>query len=352
MARRTWASVVCVLAVVLAIGKRHSQLFLRVVSAPPSTVAPLSQSDLARGAQSEFVESLITRKRHNQLTWLPTDAGFMNSEFSSILVLGDSYGDDVDMGFYCWPSRLGKRLSLPVLNVARGGSESAHVAAQLERAHAWRHEEFALDARSLMILHTGGNDALHSLRDPRMLGLLVSDLYRLRSSPELELSMLSFPKELGKVITRHLDQFFEMAATHGHRKVLLSTLPIMSCLPLGRILVHTLVPGAGAGFVNRSLRALGRSINRCVFEDISTLTAKHGVHAQVFDEASQLELLAEEAGASQLNLWEGSRLVLRQLHRVFLGPVSSKDFWHDGHHPAAQAHESLAKEVEQILETF
>ncbi|CAE7888526.1 Sbno2 [Symbiodinium necroappetens] len=350
MVRKAWAVGVCSIAVLLALGKQHSQLFTRVVRAPPASVAPLSHGDLAQGARSEFLESWITSKRHNQLTWLPAERRLVNSQFSSILVLGDSYADDVDMGFFCWPSRLGKRLKLLVLNVARGGSESAHVSAQLERAHAWKHEDFTLDIQSLLILHTGGNDALHSLRNPRMLALLISDLYSLRNSMEDQLE-LSFPRELGKAVTSKLDNFFASAAVHGHRHIVLSTLPIISCLPLARLLVQLLVPGASAGFVTRSLRALGRSINQCVCGDIQSLAAKHGVYAQVFDEASQLELLAEEAGASQLGLSDGLRLVLRQLQRILAGPVKDSGFWHDGHHPASEAHERLAEEVERILHT-
>ncbi|CAE7803379.1 Sbno2 [Symbiodinium sp. CCMP2456] len=346
MVRRAWAVGVCSIACLLALGKQHGQLFTRVVRAPPASVAPLSHKDLAHGAKSEFLESWITSKRHNQLTWLPAERHLVNTQFSSILVLGDSYADDVDMGFFCWPSRLGKRLKLPVLNVARGGSESAHVSAQLERAHAWNHEDFALDIQSLLILHTGGNDALHSLRNPRMLALLISDLYSLRSSNEDKLE-LSFPRELGKAVTSRLDDFFASAAVHGHRHIVLSTLPIISCLPLARLLVQLLVPGANAGFVTRSLRALGRSINQSVCGDIQSLAAKHGVYAQVFDEASQLELLAEEAGASQLGLSDGLRLVLRQLQRILTGPVKDSGFWHDGHHPAAEAHERLAEEAEK-----
>ena len=348
MVRRAWAVGVCSIAFLLALGKQHSQLFTRVVRAPPASVAPLSHKDLAHGARSEFLESWMTSKRHNQLTWLPAERRVANSQFSSILVLGDSYADDVDMGFFCWPSRLGQRLKLPVLNVARGGSESAHVSAQLERAHAWKHEDFALDIQSLLILHTGGNDALHSLRNPRMLALLISDLYSLRNSGE-DQPELSFPRELGKAVTSRLDNFFASAAVHGHRHIVLSTLPIMSCLPLARLLVQLLVPGASAGFVTRSLQALGRSINECVCGDIQSLAAKHGVYAQVFDEASQLELLADEAGASQLGLSDGLRLVLRQLQRILTGPVKDSGFWHDGHHPAAEAHERLAEAVEKIL---
>ena len=208
--------------------------------------------------------------------------------------------------------------------------------------------EILVDIQSLLILHTGGNDALHSLRNPRMLALLISDLYSLRSSNEDKLE-LSFPRELGKAVTSRLDDFFASAAVHGHRHIVLSTLPIISCLPLARLLVQLLVPGANAGFVTRSLRALGRSINQSVCGDIQSLAAKHGVYAQVFDEASQLELLAEEAGASQLGLSDGLRLVLRQLQRILTGPVKDSGFWHDGHHPAAEAHERLAEEAEKIL---
>ena len=347
MAKKT-AGAICLFAFLVAIGKQRSQLFVRVRTAPPANVAPFSQGDLERGARSEFLESWITRKRHNQLTWLPADT-LKKSDFSSVLVLGDSYADDVDMGFYCWPSRLGRRLNLPVLNVARGGTKSIHVGAQLERAHAWIHEEFTLDARTLVILHTGGNDALLSLRNPRMLVLLISDLYRLRGSEDSERPELDFPIQIAKSVSPQLDQILASAAQYGHQDIILSTLPIVSCLPLARLLVHVMVPGADASFVAQSLRALGRSINQRVFERIEMLASKHGVRVRLFDEASELELLAEEAGVSQLSLLEGMKLVLRQLQRIIFGHMPANDFWHDGHHPAAQAHERLAEKVEGIL---
>eukprot|EP00434_Breviolum_minutum_P007887 symbB.v1.2.006959.t1/scaffold416.1/size293898/18 len=272
--------------------------FTSLLTAPPLTVAPLSQEDLQNGAYLEFRQSWFTRKRHNHLLWLPkkdlsisgpedgSEVHFDNSldSFKSMMVLGDSYADDVDMGFHCWPTRLSRTLRLPLLNVARGGSESTHIHAQLERAHAYnRNQQLDLKPEEvLLILHTGGNDALNALLKPWMFTLLLSDLYSLRNSmnsgiPNPKKQELAFATTVSKNIVKELDTLLATAATLGHRKVLISTLPIVSSLPLARLLVHLLVPGSNATFVSEILQIIGGSMNEEIHRACVALAQKHGL---------------------------------------------------------------------------
>ena len=61
--------------------------------------------------------------------------------------------------------------------VARGGSEARHARAQLERAHAFLAARQPAPPIRLLVVHTGGNDVVHSL--PFAFPLLVVDLVRL-----------------------------------------------------------------------------------------------------------------------------------------------------------------------------
>lgn len=368
-----WAVAGCVVACLFP----RNLSFTSLLTAPPLTVAPLSQEDLQNGAYLEFRQSWFTQKRHNHLLWLPKkdlsisgpeDGGevhFDNSldSFKSMMVLGDSYADDVDMGFHCWPTRLSRALKLPLLNVARGGSESTHIHAQLERAHAYnRNQQLDLKPEEvLLILHTGGNDALNALLKPWMFTSLLSDLYSLRNSmnsgiPNPKKQELSFATTVSKNIVKELDTLLATAATLGHRKVLISTLPIVSSLPLARLLVHLLVPGSNATFVSEILQIIGGSMNEEIHRACVALAQKHGLQTWIFDEGSSLDRLAQGAQASDLGPITALNLALSRIKRVLStlagGSVTSfHDFWHDGHHPAAIAHQKLLADVVDLLKS-
>ena len=267
-----WAGVVCGIAFFAAV-KQHLP-FTSIHKAPPAVVAPLSSLDVKNGAYCEFRESWFTRKRHNQLTWLP--AASSPGSFSLVLVVGDSYGDDVDMGFHCWPAQLGKALSVPVLNVARGGSESSDIHRQLKLAHDWAAQKgLDIDAEeALIVLHTGGNDALNSLMNPWNLAQLVSDLYRLRGQDEANLEH-AFAEQLSRGIVQEFDRFLGDVSSLGYRKIVVSTVPIVSSLPLARLLVRLLVPGSDVSFVTFSLQQIGGRLNRVVKEELRALARKH-----------------------------------------------------------------------------
>ena len=63
------------------------------------------------------------------------------------LILGDSYADDIDMGFYAWPSKLAQLRSLACLNAARGGAESRHVEFQYKHAKQFRQPQLEVGRR-------------------------------------------------------------------------------------------------------------------------------------------------------------------------------------------------------------
>ena len=352
--------------IALLLVPRHLS-FTSLLTAPPSNVAPITEEEIQNGAYLEFRESWLTRKRHNELMWLPTASPKADLEgnrgpFSSIMVLGDSYADDVDMGFNCWPTHLSRLLRLPLLNVAKGGSESDQIHTQLERAHSYSKQFELKPQEALLILHTGGNDALHSLFKPWMFALLLSDLYSLRNSVNQDVE-LAFATKVSQMIVKELDLLLATAASLGHRNVLISTVPIVPSLPLARLLVYLLVPGCSASFVTQTLKRIGGGINEHLQSHCMLLADKHGLHSWIFEEGKSLDRLAEQSDASEVGPLAAVKLALRRVPRTIRAltgaardardarDAPSHDFWHDGHHPAESAHEQLGAEVVDLLKS-
>lgn len=123
-----WTVLLAVLLVLLA--RLIPEGFSSIYSAPPYSVEP-SQHDYV-----EYREFWLSGKRQNHLTW---DSKLEKADW--LLVLGDSYADDVDMGFSCWPSQLGAALQMPLVSTARGGSEARDALKQLERAADWAQKQ-------------------------------------------------------------------------------------------------------------------------------------------------------------------------------------------------------------------
>ena len=176
----------------------------------------------------QSAQNIVTRKLFNELTWLPaeSDGGGV------VVVVGDSYCDHVDMGFVCWPELVARdALGCSMLNVARGGSEARHARAQLERAHAFLAARQPAPPIRLLVVHTGGNDVVHSL--PFAFPLLVVDLVRLAliragvlARLERPPSSFSFVGLTSRRIARDTRALLEDARARGHRRILLSTMPI------------------------------------------------------------------------------------------------------------------------------
>jgi len=308
---------------------------------------------------SQRPSSLAREKNH--LTFLlqspkPQIASSRSSAYTSILVVGDSYADDADMGFPCWPTLLARSMMLPILNVAHGGSETQHSREQLLRAHNFikRRELDLKPEEMLLVVHTGGNDVLHALFNPRLLFVLSRDLanfaaYEYNKGAVLPSS--AFAEELSWKISTDLDALLGDAASLGHRDVLVSTLPICPAIPLARMLVRMLRPGQPVSFVNLTLTSMSLLLQRNLLTAMQTAAVKYGLRIFQFDEAHHLVQLSSQSDAGAAGVLQTSGLATRKLWQHWLmkpqGPLY--DFWHDGHHPGARAHEVLAKRAAEVL---
>ena len=108
-----------------------SRLVEREAQAPPLPLpAPFVEGV---GASARFTRLLGFGKRLGSVTF----SGGSRVDVGMI-ILGDSYADDVDMGFWCWPSLLARRLGISAVNASRGGSESRATVSQYERARQSR----------------------------------------------------------------------------------------------------------------------------------------------------------------------------------------------------------------------
>ena len=72
------------------------------------------------GAHVDYRKHRLFPSAKNHLTWRPCEAGGSRA----LVVIGDSYADDVDMGFETWPSQLARALPATLVNTARGGSRT------------------------------------------------------------------------------------------------------------------------------------------------------------------------------------------------------------------------------------
>ena len=118
----------------------------------------------------------LGQKKFNLVTWLPRQK---HEASVGLLVLGDSYADNFDMGFECWQTLLARQCRLSSLNVACGGARISEYRSQLVTATA-ACEELGLrhSAETLVVVHAGGNDFLQALVLPPLLLLLFLDIVR------------------------------------------------------------------------------------------------------------------------------------------------------------------------------
>jgi len=127
------------------------------------------------GAHVDYRKHRLFPSAKNHLTWRPCEAGGSRA----LVVIGDSYADDVDMGFETWPSQLARALPATLVNTARGGSRTPAALEQLARAdRRLPTEQFPVGER-LLVVHTGGNDLLLALLLPPLTLLLWLDVLAL-----------------------------------------------------------------------------------------------------------------------------------------------------------------------------
>lgn len=165
----------------------------------------------------------------------------------------------------------------------------------------------------------------------------------------------AFAERLSEALKEDLELLFQELASRGHRRVVATTLPITSSLPLARLLVQLLVPFRDQAFVTQLLRHLGAHLNDLVAQHYQLLAKQNGLELLLFEEHRLLEALAVQQNAAQLGVRQALHLVLRKVSRTLHTAFTRSDaevfetFWHDGHHPGPGAHEALAREVEKLL---
>jgi len=246
----------------------HFSPFDKKCTAPPRRLPWQAAGDERAGAHSEYHVSRYAAAAKNILSWRPCDT----SSGAAVVVLGDSYADDVDMGFECWPSRLSRLLGGACINVAVGGSRTSHARGQLARAddflgangHAASHPP----GERHLVVHTGGNDILTALWFPPLLLLLWLDLIHLTIATRGWLHTPAAPRynSFIGIISRHtarqLTLLLRDAHARGYRRVVLTRLPLSPAMPLARALASLLLLGSlsapvsapTSGIISPSLR--------------------------------------------------------------------------------------------------
>ena len=239
--------------------------FTSTLDAPPAALPAFPEDSVRRGARARFLQlrgilkpiaQWLGKTGQLQLTsWMP-----IASEATQVdaIVLGDSYCDDIDMGYPCWPTVLARRRSWSLLSAAKGGSRSDHWAEQYKRAEAYAEElGLRITTDTVCIVHLGGNDLLHSLwLGPLAVLLLFSDLAFIAAVRVRLLARhrrpppFSFFGILSRRISKHIGAAAAALAARGHTRLLISGLPLCGAVPTGRAVVRLLVcgcwPGAGA----------------------------------------------------------------------------------------------------------
>ena len=323
-------------------------MLFRRLSSPPSLLPPPLDAGGAEGAEATFTRRLITGKRLGLLSWRQGGASRQTGHVD-FLVLGDSYADDIDMGFPCWPSLVAAVSGGSCLSVARGGSRSTHGVEQYERASSWMSRACKhTSERTVVIVHLGGNDVLHAMWllgplaflllgiDMAVLGAGRIGLLPRRSS----LPRYSFFSFLARRITTSLATLLATLAQHGHARVLVSGLPICSTMPLARTITSMMTgawfwPG-GSQFVTG------------ILDDAAALLGTH-LRDTLRDAAFNSVVAAPSASASA-----SKRPPPRPMRLLYFdeGEVlrrTNGKVWRDLHHPRAWVHAELGAAAQKLL---
>ena len=303
---------------------------------------PLEASD---GSLSAWTAVPITKKRLNLTTYVPAKPG---ATAVDALVIGDSYADDIDMGYSCWPSILGRMRGWSVLNAARGGSIAGQAISQYERAVEFAEaEHLQVGVSTLCIVHLGGNNLLHALwLGPVAIALLLIDVLfiglglvgvteRLGSLPRF-----SFASVLARWILRDLGCLVRFLAGKGHRRVLVSGLPLCAEVPTMRVVVGLFVwpLGLPSLVLRGNLQLCSDAISAISTEFAALAQAAIAAHLRAEAGGAGVELLFFDEAAAMMQVCDDSR---RQRRRAFK----------DGHHPNAGAHVEIAAHANRLFDT-
>ena len=290
----------------------------------------------------------IIGKRLNLVSYISSSRP-RQSGIVSAIVLGDSYCDDIDMGYLCWPALLAQRRGWSMINAARGGSVARQGASQYEQALAFATEAgLQVNGSTLIMVHLGGNNLLHALwLGPIAAMLLLMDVAhislgllgctrRLASLPRF-----SFVGVLARGVMADLGKLVRMLGGKGHARVLVSGLPLCAAVPTMRavlgLLLWPLWPlGLCGGARRRGMHGRAVSAVATAFAALAQTAIKGHLEAEAvtagidlvfFDEAAAIDAVHDEVRSGRL-------------------PA----MWKDGHHPNSAAHARLAAYADEQLQ--
>lgn len=377
----------------------------RRLRAPPGELPWASPGDEHADACTEYVMGRLVPFGKNVLSWRPRDGAD-----TLVVVVGDSYADDVDMGFETWPSELSRLLGSACVCTATGGTRSSHALGQLARAHAFldvdgegvRGESFPPSKRWLVV-HTGGNDVLAALLFPPLLLLLWLDLVYLSLAaglgwlrPPTRPHRWSFLGLVSAYSAQHLALLLRDAAARGHTRVLVARPPFSPSVPLARALSTLLLLGLPSGKALTATLVLAFRLFRVATDEaVARHAAEHpGMRLHVFDEPELLDRMAADHRADAFALCHVPGLISRRFRRnvalwreaspgarrerevgggsgagggdvggrvngggsadgsgggATVGAPAGLHFWHDAHHPAREVHLALARHAAESL---
>ena len=315
-----------------------------------SSTSPLPPPlDVHAGARASWTAVPIIGKRLGQVAWRPVRT---DSTIVDLIVLGDSYADDIDMGFVCWPSVLAQRRGWSILNAARGGSISGQGIAQYQRAIAFAEQaQLQVSGSTVCIVHLGGNNLLHALwLGPVAAALLVIDVasiglgllgYTRRLT---DLPRLSFAGLLARSVLGDLGKLVRHLGGKGHTELLVCGLPVCAAIPTMRVVLSVLLwplllwpsrlwtprGGGGAHVHSRAVSAVATDFaalaQSAIEAHVRSEAADAGVTLRFFDEAAAVMAVADEARR-------------RERGSIFK----------DGHHPNEAAHARIVAFAEAAL---
>ena len=326
-----------------------ASLFLRRLSSPPLAAPPpydrAIEADEPTIVRAEWTAVRLIGKRLNRVCYTVPSGSSRSPLPPPVggIVLGDSYADDVDMRYFCWPSLMLARSGRSALNAARGGSEARHGIDQHERALAFaaQHDlRIDFDA-TLCIVHLGGNDLLHALwLGPLALAMLWIDVALAclalagLTAPMRALPRVSFFGVAARRVAAELSALVRHLSPH-HRRVLVSGLPVCAAVPTCQIVVGALLLPVWL------LR--GRAAHRQTASAVLTMAAALG-QALIFEQVA-----AAAAGPTTVLFFDEAAALEAVVAQGHGAEEARRRAFRDTHHPLAWVHEELAAAASEAL---
>ena len=289
---------------------------------------------------AEWTSLRFFGKRLNLTHFRPRPQGSSHNPVVDAIVIGDSYADDVDMGYRCWPSLLASRRGWSILNASRGGSRTGHGCMQHARALAFakQHNLRVEHAHTTCVVHLGGNNLLHTLwLGPLAVLMLYIDLLAVSIMDKGKLPRCSFFGVLGRMLAADLSALIEQLS-NSHRRIVVAGLPVCHAVPTARILLGLLLcplwllcgREAHAHTVRRVAVDVSRLVQQMLLEALMRTAEQTGTELVFFDEAGCLQSLADEIA-----------------HQM---PPHTRCMFKDTHHPSPWVHERLANRASELID--